>query len=111
VCNFDDEWATDAETREDDNSPTGENSLLGVWTHSNPTDDGSGVWYFEMSRPLETFDSQDGQFTINGEATLLALAYWDADFGPDGWAMSNPPTRAGSRSISDNENHNAQIHW
>jgi hypothetical protein len=84
VCNFDDEWATDAETREDDNSTTGENSLLGVWTHSNPTDDGSGVWYFEMSRPLQTDDEQDSQFTV-GESILLALAYWDADFGPDGW--------------------------
>ena len=84
VCNFDDEWATDAETREDDNSPTAENSLLGVWTHSNPTDDAPGVWYFEMARPLQTGDEQDGQFTV-GESTLLALAYWDADFGPEGW--------------------------
>jgi hypothetical protein len=84
VCNYDDEWATDAETREDDNSATGENSLLGVWTHSNPVADGAGVWTFEMSRPLQTGDEQDGQFAV-GESTLLALAYWDADFGPDGW--------------------------
>ncbi len=84
VCNFDDEWATDAETREDDNTASGENSLLGVWTHSNPTDGGPGVWYFELSRPLQTGDSQDAQFTV-GESTMLALAYWDPDFGPDGW--------------------------
>ncbi len=84
VCNFDDEWATDAETREDDNGAGAENSLLGVFTHSNPVADGAGVWYFEMSRPLQTGDEQDGQFTV-GESTLMALAYWDADFGPDGW--------------------------
>jgi len=84
TCNFDDEWATDAETREDDNGAGAENSFLGVWTHSNPVADGPGVWYFEMSRPLQTGDAQDAQFTA-GEPTLLALAYWDPDFGPDGW--------------------------
>jgi hypothetical protein len=84
VCNYDDEWATDAETREDDNGAGAENSLLGVWTHSNPVADAPGVWYFEMSRPLQTGDEQDAQFAV-GESTLLALAYWDADFGPDGW--------------------------
>jgi len=84
LCNFDDEWATDAETREDDRTASGENSLVGIWTHSNPVEDGPGVWYFEMSRPLQTGDEQDAQFAV-GESTLLALAYWDADFGPDGW--------------------------
>jgi hypothetical protein len=84
ACNFDDEWATDAETREDDNTATGENSLTGTWFHTNPVQDGPGTWYFEMSRPLQTGDEQDGQFTVE-EETLLALAYWDADFGPDGW--------------------------
>ncbi len=84
VCNFDDEWATDAETREDDNTATGENSLTGVWWHSNPVDNAPGTWFFEMSRPLDTGDEQDGLFAV-GESTLLALAYWDADFGPDGW--------------------------
>ncbi|MDK1292916.1 MAG: hypothetical protein QGM46_11390, partial [Actinomycetota bacterium] len=72
-CNFDDEWATDAETREDDDGPSGENSLLGRWKHSNPIDDGPGVWYFEMSRPLQTGDEGDAQFTV-GEPLLLALA-------------------------------------
>ncbi|MFV1960422.1 MAG: ethylbenzene dehydrogenase-related protein [Acidimicrobiia bacterium] len=84
VCNFDDEWATDAETREDDNAAGAENTLFGVWKHSNPTAGTPGVWYFEMSRPLQTGDSQDAQFTA-GESTLLALAYWDPDLGPDGW--------------------------
>ncbi len=85
VCNMDDEWATDAETREDDNSATGENSMTGVWWHSNPIETGApGTWYFEMSRPLQNGDEQDAQFTV-GESTLLALAYWDADYGPEGW--------------------------
>jgi len=84
TCNFDDEWATDAETREDDNGAGAENSLLGVWSHSSPTADSPGVWYFEMSRPLQTDDAQDAQFTV-GESTLLAIAYWDPDLGPDGW--------------------------
>ncbi|NHZ70791.1 MAG: hypothetical protein GWP18_04035 [Proteobacteria bacterium] len=84
VCNYDDEWATDAETREDDNGAGAENSLLGVWSHSNPTDDAAGIWYFETSRPLQTDDEQDAQLTV-GDSTMLALAYWDSDFGPDGW--------------------------
>jgi hypothetical protein len=84
VCNYDDEWATDAETREDDNLEGAENSLLGHWMHTNPIVGEPGVWYFETSRPLQTGDAGDAQFTV-GESTLLALAYWDADFGPDGW--------------------------
>ncbi len=83
-CNFDDEWATDAETREDDNGEGAENSLYGVWTHTNPVEDGTGVYYFEMSRPLQTGDAQDVQFTA-GESTLLALAYWDVDWSDKGW--------------------------
>jgi len=83
-CNFDDEWSTDPETREDDNSASGENSLLGVFNHTNATDDGAGTWYFEMRRPLDTGDSQDAQFAA-GSSALLALAYWDPDSGPDGW--------------------------
>ena len=83
-CNFDDEYATDPETREDDDSASGENSLLGVWMHTNPVDDGDGTWYFEMSRPLQTGDVQDAQFAV-GHSVLLALAYWDADNSPEGW--------------------------
>lgn len=93
VCNFDDEWATDAETREDDNSATAENSLTGTWWHSNPTDDAEGTWYFEVSRPLQTGDENDAQFEA-GESALLALAYWDADFSADGWDDSTHVTSA-----------------
>lgn len=89
-CNFDDEFATEPEERFDDGDPEGpagtgaENSLLGVFTHTNPTADGSGTWVFEMSRPLQTGDSQDGQFKV-GSTAQLALAYWDPDFSPAGW--------------------------
>ncbi len=86
-CNFDDEYATDPETREDDGADGeagAENSLLGVWMHTNPVADGDGTWYFEMSRPLQTGDAQDAQFAV-GQSALLALAYWDADNSPDGW--------------------------
>jgi len=84
ACNMDDEWSTDPETREDDNGDGAENSLLGVWMHTNPVDGEAGTWYFEMSRPLQTGDAQDGQFTV-GETALLALAYWDPDVSPEGW--------------------------
>ncbi|HEY5650462.1 MAG TPA: ethylbenzene dehydrogenase-related protein [Acidimicrobiia bacterium] len=87
TCNMDDEYSTDPEAREDDGSADeagAENSLLGVWTHSNPVEGEDGIWYFEMSRPLQTGDSQDAQFTV-GDVALLALAYWDPDFGPEGW--------------------------
>ena len=83
-CNFDDEWSTDPETREDDNGDGAENSLLGVFTHSNPVDDGDGTWVFEMSRPLQTGDGQDAQFAA-GEIVKMALAYWDADNSVEGW--------------------------
>ena len=37
-----------------------------------------------MARPLQTADAGDAQFTV-GEPTLLALAYWDVDWSPNGW--------------------------
>lgn len=83
-CNFDDEWSTSPEEREDDNGEGAENSLLGVWSHTNPTEDAEGSWIFEMRRPLETGDEQDAQFAP-GEPARMALAYWDADGGPAGW--------------------------
>ncbi|MBI5156573.1 MAG: hypothetical protein HZA58_01020 [Acidimicrobiia bacterium] len=83
-CNFDDEWSTDPATREDDNGPGAENSLLGVFGHSNPVTDGEGTWVFEMRRPLQTGDAQDGQFAV-GATSLMALAYWDADNSAAGW--------------------------
>jgi hypothetical protein len=83
-CNFDDEWSTTPEEREDDNGDGAENSLLGVFTHSDPVEGADGTWYFEMSRPLQTGDAQDAQFEVGG-TSLLALAYWDADNSPEGW--------------------------
>ena len=88
ACNFDDEWATDPETHDDDVGPGAENSLLGVFSHSNPVEDGDGTWYFEMRRPLQTGDPMDAQFVV-GETTRLALAYWDPDAGQNGWGRRN----------------------
>jgi hypothetical protein len=84
-CNFDDEWAEVPETREDDNGDGAENSLLGVWSHSDPTADADGTWIFEMRRPLDTGDEYDAQFAV-GETALLALAYWDPDESAEGWS-------------------------
>jgi len=76
-CNFDDEYATTPEDREDDGK---ENSLAGVWEHTGRVlgTGGTGTWIFEMSRRLSTGESQDAQFTLGGTA-YMALAYWDAD--------------------------------
>ena len=74
-CNFDDEYAPNPEDREDDgggdtpNNPTGENSLSGVWKHTAAAAGGDGTWIFEMSRPLQTGDTQDAQFA-SGEKAL-----------------------------------------
>lgn len=84
-CNFDDEWSEVPKTREDDNGSGAENSLLGVWSHSAPTADADGTWIFEMRRPLDTGDERDAQFAV-GETALMALAYWDPDQSPEGWA-------------------------
>ncbi len=83
-CNLDDEWATIPAEREDDNGAGAENSLLGVWNHTSPTEDSNGDWIFELRRPLETGDEQDAQLTV-GETALLAVAYWDPDTGDAGW--------------------------
>jgi len=83
-CNLDDEWATIPEEREDDNGAGAENSLLGVWNHTSPTENSSGDWIFELRRPLETGDEEDAQLAV-GETALLAVAYWDPDNGDAGW--------------------------
>lgn len=83
-CNFDDEYATDPETREDDGGTGAENSLFGVYRHTSETNGDSGTWTFEMRRPLTTGDEQDVQFSVGGTA-LLSLAYWDADNSIEGW--------------------------
>jgi len=84
ACNMDDEYSTDPETREDDDTASAENSLLGVFEHTNPVDGEDGTWYFEMSRPLQTGDAQDAQFTVGGTG-MLAMAYWDPDVSVEGW--------------------------
>ncbi len=89
-CNLDDEYAPTPEDREDDgggdtpNNPTGENSLSGVWKHTAAAAGGDGVWIFEMSRPLQTGDTQDAQFA-SGEKAYLALAYFDPNETVEGW--------------------------
>jgi len=83
-CNFDDEWATSPDDREDDNGTGGQNSLLGVWSHTNPTENAAGTWVFEIRRPLQTGDEGDAQFAV-GSPAWLALAYWDPDQTAAGW--------------------------
>jgi hypothetical protein len=91
-CNFDDEFATDPEEREDDGggdaivNADAENSLAGVWEHtaSAAGAGAEGTWIFEMSRPLQTGDTQDAQF-VSGGTALMALAYFDADETLEGW--------------------------
>jgi hypothetical protein len=87
VCNFDDEYATTPEDREDDDTAEAENSLVGVWEHTGRDvgEGADGVWIFEMSRPLQTGDLQDVQFA-SGATSLLALAYFDPDESTTGWS-------------------------
>ncbi|HEY5652113.1 MAG TPA: ethylbenzene dehydrogenase-related protein [Acidimicrobiia bacterium] len=88
TCNLDDEWASDPETHEDDLGAGAENSLLGVFGHSNPSNDSPGTWYFEFRRPLSTGDGLDAQFSA-GSSARLALAYWDPDSGQNGWCRQD----------------------
>jgi len=90
ACGFDDEFATDPKERFADGDPEGlagtgaENSLLGVFSHTNPVEDGAGTWIFEMRRPLQTGDSQDAQFA-QGDLARMGVAYWDPDNTTVGW--------------------------
>ncbi len=91
ACNLDDEYSTNPSDREDDGggdveNADAENSLTGVWTHSAQASGAgaAGTWIFEMSRPLQTGDPQDGQFAV-GSLAYVALAYFDPSEGPDGW--------------------------
>lgn len=85
ACNLDDEWATKPDEREDDDGSTAENSILGVWNHTDATTGAAGTWIFELRRPLQTGDEQDAQFTA-GDELNMALAYWDPDQDSEGWA-------------------------
>jgi hypothetical protein len=91
-CNLDDEFAATPEDREDDGggdvaNPDAENSLAGVWEHTARAQGAGaeGTWIFEMSRPLQTGDSEDAQFSSGGTAHI-ALAYFDPDEGAEGWS-------------------------
>jgi hypothetical protein len=91
ACNLDDEYSTSPSDREDDGggstaNSAAENSLLGVWTHTGQASGAGapGTWIFEMSRPLQTGDAQDGQFEA-GQIAYVALAYFDPDESTDGW--------------------------
>ncbi len=101
-CNMDDEFATDPEEREDDGggdtaNAAAENSLAGVWEHTNSAGGAgaAGTWIFEMSRPLQTGDPEDAQFAAGGTAKM-ALAYFDADEGLEGWTDTGHLTSADS---------------
>jgi len=85
-CNLDDEYATNPDEREDDDSSAAENTLLGVWEHTGRSSGpgASGTWIFEISRPLLTEDQQDGQFVL-GQTNSLALAFWAPDETDKGW--------------------------
>jgi len=83
-CGLDDEYAADPETVEDDSGSGAENSLLGMFGHTVAVNDSEGTWFFEYSRPLQTGDLLDAQFTP-GATVRLALAYWDPDAGQNGW--------------------------
>ena len=100
TCNFDDEFATEPEEREDDGggdtaNAAAENSLAGVWEHTNRADGigAAGTWIFEMSRPLQTGDPEDAQFAAGG-TTQVAFAYFDADEGLEGWTDTGHLTSA-----------------
>ena len=86
TCNLDDEYAKTPKDLEDDGSRSAENSLTGVWEHTNRAggNGAAGEWVFELSRPLQTGDPHDAQLELGGEAAM-ALAYWDPDETPDGW--------------------------
>ncbi|MFQ5382120.1 MAG: ethylbenzene dehydrogenase-related protein [Dehalococcoidia bacterium] len=78
-CNLDDEYATDPETREDDDQAGAENSISGSFSHAD------GTWIFEFSRPLNTGDSTDAQFAAGGTAKV-AVAFWDPKESAAGWS-------------------------
>ena len=97
-CNLDDEYATDPEGQNDDGKPAGsnasaENSIAGAWKHTAAAVGGAGKWIFEMSRPLNSGDSQDAQFSPGGTANA-AVAYWDPKESVTGWSGAGHLTSA-----------------
>ena len=87
ACKLEDERGTLAAGREEDDA---ENSLVVSWDHATrPEGIGAGgTFVFELSRPLDTGDTQDAQFTLGG-TTRIALACWDGNEGREkdgGWS-------------------------
>ena len=92
ACNLDDEYSTTPENRKDDGggdvvNAAAENGLTGVWEHSGRASGAgaAGTWIFEISRPLQSGDPQDGQFA-SGSTAYVALAFFDPNEGPEGWS-------------------------
>jgi hypothetical protein len=90
ACNFDDEYATAPERREDDGggdveNTAAENALVGSWNHTGAEAGADGTWIFEMSRPLQTGDPQDAQLEA-GSTAPLALAWFDPSESAEGWS-------------------------
>jgi hypothetical protein len=90
ACNFDDEYATAPERREDDGggdveNAAAENALVGSWNHTGAEVGAEGTWIFEMSRPLQTGDPQDAQLAA-GTPAALALAWFDPNESAEGWS-------------------------
>src|SRR3990170_4681271 len=92
ACNLDDEYSTTPERREDDGggdvvNAAAENGLTGVWEHTGRASGAgaAGTWIFEISRPLQSGDPQDGQFA-SGSTAYVALAFFDPNEGPEGWS-------------------------
>jgi hypothetical protein len=92
-CNLDDEYATDPETREDDDQAGAENSLSGAWSHTASTIGGNGTWIFEMARPLNTNDPTDAQLAAGG-TVKMAIAFWDPKETAGGWSDAGHVTSA-----------------
>jgi hypothetical protein len=98
ACNFDDEFSTTPEMREDDGggdeaNEAAENSLLGSWSHTAAELGGDGTWVFEMARPLQTGDPEDAQWEAGGMAEFV-LAWWDGGETPEGWTDAGHLTNA-----------------
>jgi hypothetical protein len=108
ACNFDDEYSTTPEKREDDGdgddpNDAAENSLVGSWSHSAAEVGGDGTWVFEMARPLQTGDPQDAQWESGGNAELV-LAWWDPNETEEGWTDAGHLTNAYDGWITVNLN-------
>jgi len=107
-CNFDDEFSTTPEMREDDGggeepNDAADNSLVGSWSHTGGEVGADGTWVFEMARPLQTGDPEDAQWDAGGVAELV-LAWWDGSETSEGWTDAGHLTNAYDGWITVNLN-------